>query len=282
MPLPQLSGLVVGLLILLTSATFPVVVARYSHLHTATNYYICTLCLIDCLLGLVYVTHSTLRFALSLQSPTFCLSTLAATTFSLTASNVVIFWLALDRHTALRNPLSYPLLVTSGTVLRRVLLAAALALVVNGLGICWQLLAGHRLPDAVSDCFTASVRILGAKASALLYITNLGIVTATLLLNLTLACSARRLLRRSLHVRQFYYLLRIFLLYGICLVPFSVHGLMQALTSIKPEVDEVDPWWVVVVIMRALFNFADSWLYCSSPELRQAHLHFFCGASLYP
>ncbi|KAF0301014.1 hypothetical protein FJT64_026592 [Amphibalanus amphitrite] len=121
-----------------------------------------------------------------------------------TASNVTMFWLALDRRTAVHNPLLYPLLVTSSTVGRQLL---------QTLGFI-ALLIGFATVILCIDVLLVARRTLRPNVAALPH---------------ELAERAR--LRK--HVRTFYYLLRVMVLYGVCLIPFCITALLKAVLDIK-------------------------------------------------
>ena len=56
-------GPVIGLFIVLTSGIVPLVVSRYRHLQTATNYHISAMCISDCGVGIMIVSYAIIRAA---------------------------------------------------------------------------------------------------------------------------------------------------------------------------------------------------------------------------
>ncbi|KAF0295189.1 hypothetical protein FJT64_007319 [Amphibalanus amphitrite] len=54
-------GTLLGLLIVATSGVLPVVVSRYRHLRSATNYHLCVMSIADCVVGLIMVVYSWLN-----------------------------------------------------------------------------------------------------------------------------------------------------------------------------------------------------------------------------
>ena len=292
-------GVVMGLLTVLSSAVFPAAVARYEHLHTATNYHISALCLSDCAFGVAMMIDSSVRLAWPAPAlPSgLCVATLSSAAFCNTLSNGIMFWLALDRYTAVHHPLVYPLLVTAATVRWELLITVLSALMLISFIILMQLLIGPPLPEVITKCATAMQLVMG-DWTPLLQGVNLVVIGATLILSLNILLVARRVLRADVvavpqelserarlrqHVRTFYYLLRVFVLYGVCIIPFSMYSLTKYYHGI-PDSEDPDPLWVAVSMLRGIYNLIDSWLYCGDPELRQAVLHFWCGSrfDLYP
>ncbi|KAF0306699.1 hypothetical protein FJT64_021825 [Amphibalanus amphitrite] len=294
------SGFVVGLLIVSTSAVFPVVVSRHAHLRTATNYHISVLCVSDCVVGLTLVLYPTVRILwpeLGLSAG-LCVTVLSISSVCFTVSNGVMFWLALDRRTAIHHPLVYPLLVTASTVRWELLLTGPPALLLVVFTLATRQLSEPPLPDIIPKCFTAWHLVVGDGAF-LLNGVNLLVIGATLALSVDVLLEARRVLRAAVvplphqmaervclrqHVRTFYYLLRVLVLYGVCLIPYSVYALVMAWWDVPLSTDRSERLWNAFMVLRAVFNLADSWVYCSNPELRQAILHLCCRSQfgLYP
>ena len=292
-------GLVIGLLIVLSSAAFPAAVARYEHLHTAANYRISALSLSDCAFGVATVINSSIRLAWPVQalSSGLCAAYMFSTALCNTISNGIVFWLALDRYTAVHHPFMYPLLVTAATVRWELVITVLSALMLISFIIIMQLLTGPPLPEVIGKCAAAFQLVMG-DWTPLLQAVNLVIIVATLTLSLNILLVARRVLRADVvamphelserarlrqHMRTFYYLLRVFVLYGVCVIPFSAYSLTRYYLDM-PDSEDPDPLWVAVLVLRGMFNLIDSWLYCGDPELRQAVLHFWCGSrcDLYP
>ncbi|KAF0301461.1 hypothetical protein FJT64_026235 [Amphibalanus amphitrite] len=243
-----LIGSLLGLLIVTTSGVLPVVVSRYQHLRTATNYHLCVMSIADCVL-----------------------------------------------------------LQTLGFV---ILLA--------GYVITTRLLNGPSFPDEISQCFLSWQLVFGHVGTLVSNGVNLVLSCATIFLCVEVLLVARRTLRSNVaalphelaerarlrkHVRTFYYLLRVMVLYGVCLIPFSVSSLLKAFLGLKAQEDGATPgggaeavsaltmdseepqlWFLVLAVLRGAFHLVDSWLFCSSPELRHAILHYFGGDrfDLYP
>ena len=292
-------GVVVGLLILLSSAVLPVVVARYEHLHTATNYHISALCVSDCVMGLALLTYGLIRMAwleLGLH-PGFCVVLVFVFAFCSSVSIWEMFWLAMDRLTAMRHPLTYPLLVTVDTVRQEMLLSVLSSLILMSFTMAMRLLTGPPLPDMILRCFAARSLIMGDWGT-LPSAVHLVIALATVALAVDVLLVARRVLRANVvavpqdlttrakmrqHLRTFYYLLRVFVLYGVCMMPYPVYSLTKTLLNVSYSEDG-DPVETTLLLFRGLFYFFDLWLYSSDPELRHAILHFCFGShfELYP
>ncbi|XP_043211529.1 histamine H2 receptor-like [Amphibalanus amphitrite] len=316
-----LIGSLLGLLIVTTSGVLPVVVARYQHLRTATNYHLCIMSIADCVVGLLFIFYPWMRtFWPSLAfSGVLCALLLLVNLACSTVSNVTMFWLALDRRTAVRNPLLYPLLVTRLTVRRQLLQTLGLVMLLAGYVITSRLLTDPSFPDEISQCFLSWQLVLGHIGTLVNNGVNLVVSCATIFLCVEVLLVARRTLRSNVaalphelaerarlrkHVRTFYYLLRVMVLYGVCLIPFSVSSLLKAFMGLKASLedgatpgggaeaasvltmDSEEPqiWFVVLTVLRGSFHLVDSWLFCSSPELRHAILHYFGGDrfDLYP
>ena len=300
MDAPTLVSTAVGLLVAVSSAVFPVVVARYDHLHTATNYHISALSVSDCIIGAVMTVYPITREVMPDlgHSPGMCVTILFFYIFCSTMSNGIMFWLVWDRCTAIHHPLTYPLLVTSATVRWELLITALSALTLVFFVITMQLLTGPPLPDVIPKCF-ASWYLVMDYGNLLLNVVNLVIICVTLVLCLHVLVVSRRVLRSGVvalphelterarlrqHMRTFYYLLRVFVLYGVCLIPFSIYSLARTALDMPVHNEDPDPLWGAVILLRGMYNLFDSWLYCSDPEIRQAILHFCWGShfELYP
>ena len=321
MPPSGVVAIALGLLIVATSVVFPVVVARYRHLHTATNLSLCAMSVTDCALGASMVLHTLLQTwwpEVGFSSAS-CVVFVGVTCCCPTITNGVMFWMALDRRLSVRHPLLYPLLVTAGSVRWQLLLTVATVLLLMGYVIGVRLLTGPPLPDTMPRCFVHLRLVLGDVGSLLLNGVNLLTTAATVWVCVEVLVVARRALRPNVavlphqlaerarlrqHVRTFFYLLRIVLVYGVCLVPFCTVSLLRAVADIRASLDapeeggassstsaatpeEVDgdqSIWLALILLRTAFNLIDSWLYCSSPELQQAILHFIDGTrfNLYP
>ncbi|KAF0295188.1 hypothetical protein FJT64_007318 [Amphibalanus amphitrite] len=232
-----------------------------------------------------------------------------------------MFWLALDRRTAVHNPLLYPLLVTSSTVGRQLLQTLGFIALLIGYVVTWRHLAGAPFPAEIPRCASSSQLVFGDVGTVINNGVNLLVSFATVILCIDVLLVARRTLRPNVaalphelaerarlrkHVRTFYYLLRVMVLYGVCLIPFCITALLKAVLDIKasledgplaestaenstavaPTMDSDDPQilWFVMMVLRGSFHLVDSWLFCSSPELRHAILHYFGGDrfDLYP
>ena len=295
-----LPGCTVGLLIVITSAVFPIVVSRHAHLRTAANYHISMLCISDCIVGLLLALYPALREIwpeLGLSSG-LCVAILSISSFCFTLSNGVMFWLALDRRTAIHHPLTYPLLATSFTVRLELILTMMSALVLVVFTLVARYFFEPPLPDVIPKCFHAWRLVMG-DGSLMLNAVNLIIICATMGLCADVLIAARRVLRVTVvplphelaervrlrqHVRTFYYLLRVLVIYGLCLIPFSVYALLLAWLDVPADNEKSDQLWSALMMLRGVFNLVDSWLYCSNPELRQAILHLCCSSqfNLYP
>ena len=291
-----MNGVFIGLLILLSSAIVPIVVLRYEHLHTAANYHTSALCVSDCVIGAMMSVYTLARRwpAVGL-SPGVCIAVVFVTSFCTIICTWQMFWLALDRRTALHYPLTYPQLVTADTVRWELSITLLTALVFNAFIITMRLLNEPPIrPELLPKCILSWQVVMG-DCFALFQIVCFIVVFATIALTVDILLLARRVLRSDVvagpqelperalqrqHLRTFFYLLRVFVLYGVCLLPFNVYTLIVGVS----DDDVIDQLGLFLLTLRSLFNFFDIWLFCSNPELRQAILHYLCASrfNLYP
>ena len=289
-------GILIGLLTLLSSATVPIVVARYEHLHTAANIHASALCVSDCVIGAMTSVYTLARQWPAVNySPGVCMVVVFVTSFCTIISTWQMFWLALDRRTALHYPLSYPELVTTDTVRGELLITLFTAVVLNTFIITMRLLTEPPFrPELLPKCLIIWQVVMG-DCFSMFQIVGFIVVFATIALTVDILLLARRVLRSDVvampqelperamqrqHLRTFFYLLRVFVLYGVCLVPFNVYTLV---TGVSDD-DRLEPLAMLLLVLRSLFNILDTWLFCSNPELRQAILHYLCASrfNLYP